>query len=59
MITDDQIEVAAKAIREVVANRSGKGCKWEALPRKVKESYRAEAQAALSAANVSGARLPR
>ncbi len=50
MATPEQIEAAARAIRDVVANRSGRGRKWDALPDRVRDEYRAEAKAALAAA---------
>lgn len=48
--TPAQIEVAAMAIREQFADRSGRGRDWNALPERVKDDYRAEAKAALKAA---------
>lgn len=48
--TDEQVERAAQAIRDVVARRSPKawpGKPWDKLSEKLREGYRAEAQAAL------------
>jgi hypothetical protein len=46
-----EIDQAARAIRETVANRSGKSQRtWESLPERLKADYRAEAAAALAAA---------
>jgi hypothetical protein len=50
--TKAQIEAAAMAIREVVADRAGRGRDWRALNDRVKAEYRAEAEAALLAAAV-------
>jgi hypothetical protein len=51
-ITPEMIEAAALAIRDRVGNRSGskRALPWNALPLTLRESYRAEALAALSAA---------
>jgi hypothetical protein len=51
-ITPEMIEAAAQAIREKFGNRSqgGKRVKpWQAMPLVLRDSYRAEALAALSA----------
>lgn len=45
-----QIEAAARAIREVVGNRSHYGLRWKDLAESLRESYRVEARAALLAA---------
>lgn len=47
--SDREIEVAAQAIRQVVADRAGKGHPWPALPLRLRDDYRAEARAALIA----------
>jgi hypothetical protein len=44
------IEVMARAIRDVAGNRSSRGQPWAELPSTLRESYRAEARAALQAA---------
>jgi hypothetical protein len=46
-----EIEAAARAIRDRVANRAGKSQRaWESLPERLKADYREEATAALNAA---------
>jgi hypothetical protein len=52
MTQSEMIEAAAEAIRNVCANRSGRGRAWQDLPEKLRESYRAEAIAALRAVGV-------
>lgn len=47
-ISDEEVELGARALREVVGNRSGFGKPWEALPAPVKQQYREEALAVLS-----------
>jgi hypothetical protein len=42
----------AEAIRNVCANRSGRGRPWQDLPERAREDYRAEAAAALRAVGV-------
>lgn len=56
MPTDQQIEAAAMAIREVFADRVGKGRDWNALPPALKDQYRREAAAALIAASALSGR---
>ena len=51
--TDDMIEAAAMAIREVAGNRSGRGRDWDRLPEAVRADYRREAMAALRAAGLT------
>jgi hypothetical protein len=41
-----------EAIRNVCANRSGRGRPWQDLPEKMRQDYRAEAEAALQAVGV-------
>ena len=48
-ITPEMIEAAAQAIRDVVAGRSAFPRPWNALPPALRDEYRAEAIAALSA----------
>jgi hypothetical protein len=51
-ITPEMIEAAAQAIREQFGNRSQGGKRvrpWSAMPLALRQSYRAEALAALSA----------
>jgi len=56
-ITDEMIEAAAQAIRDQFGARSiahrgmAKPLPWNALPLHLKDSYRAEARAALTAAD--------
>lgn len=49
-ITPVMVEAAAKAIQEVVVNRSGRGREWSAIPERTQQSFRQEAEAALKAA---------
>lgn len=53
-ITDEMIEAGAMAIRDIVANRARgtrrQGLVWTALPATLRDSYRAEAKAAIEAA---------
>jgi len=49
-ITEAMVQAAAEAIRHTVANRGGRARSWASLPPALKESYRAEARAALEAA---------
>jgi hypothetical protein len=59
-ITPEMIEAAAQAIRDRFGNRSGGGKRvrpWSALPLTLRESYRAEALAALSAGLAVGAQV--
>jgi hypothetical protein len=48
-----QVERAAAALRQVVADRSGRGRPWEALPPHIKAQYRAEALAVLDSLDAS------
>jgi hypothetical protein len=52
--TDAQIEAAVHAIRETFGNRSGFGAKWYSLPERIRQQYRDEARAALTAAAEAG-----
>ena len=52
-VTDDVIEAAAQAIREVAGNRSGRGKDWDRIPETVRAAYRREARAALRAVGVT------
>lgn len=52
MTREEMVEAAARAIREVVAGRSGRGQPWEMLHERLKNEYRAEATAALAAVGV-------
>lgn len=49
MIDPAQQERVARAIRDVVANRSGRGKDWEELPEQLRKQYLAEAKAAIEA----------
>jgi hypothetical protein len=53
-VTDEQVEAAAMAIREVFGNRSGRGAPWHNLPERIRQEYRNEARAALTAAAAVG-----
>lgn len=50
---EHQVERAAAALRQVVANRSGRGRPWESLPPHIKAQYRAEALAVLDSLDAS------
>jgi hypothetical protein len=52
-LTQHQIERAAAALRQVVADRSGRGRLWEALPPHIKAQYRAEALAVIDSLDAS------
>jgi hypothetical protein len=45
----DEIEIVAMAIREAFGNRSGRGCDWDKLKPQLRDQYRAEAKAAITA----------
>jgi hypothetical protein len=47
--TADMIECGAMALRDEVANRSGRGKDWNKLHEKIRDSYRREAAAVLRA----------
>jgi hypothetical protein len=53
-MTDEQVESAAQAIRQVFANRSGRGAPWCNLSEHIKNQYRDEARAAFAAAAAVG-----
>jgi hypothetical protein len=52
MTRAEAIELAAHAIRTIVADRIGRGRLWEDLPEKLRQDYRREAEAALRAVGV-------
>jgi hypothetical protein len=49
-ITDEVVEAGAIALRTEVGDRLGRGRPWNALPASLRNSYRAEARAAITAA---------
>lgn len=62
-MTKEQIEAVAIAIRDVAANRSGRGKPWGDLPPDLREAYRDEARAAIKAylgrtVSISGSQSP-
>ncbi|WP_316172100.1 MULTISPECIES: hypothetical protein [unclassified Bradyrhizobium] len=52
-IDEYELEAAAAAIQRVVANRSGRGRNWFAVPEAQRRQYREEARAALEAASAA------
>lgn len=48
-LTEYQIEQAAEALRDHVANRSGRGRPWRSLPESMRQSYRDEVKAVINA----------
>ncbi|WP_315705011.1 MULTISPECIES: hypothetical protein [unclassified Bradyrhizobium] len=52
-IDEHELEAAAAAIQRVVANRSGRGRNWLAIPESQRRHYREEARAAIEAASAA------
>ena len=50
-LANDQIERAAEALRNHIANRCDRGRPWEALPEQVRQKYRDEVKAVATALN--------
>jgi hypothetical protein len=44
MLTDDELDIVAMALRDAVANRYGRGRKWLQLPEGLRQQYRNEAR---------------
>lgn len=49
VVTDEEVEYCAQILRQVVADRANKGKPWAALPDSLKDQYREEARAVLTA----------
>lgn len=58
IVSDEEVEIGAQVLRQVVADRAGKGKPWPALLPAVKDQYREEVRAVLTAIRALGQPLP-